>query len=90
MQEPKSYGTVKLSKVKAAIAQIEEHYQDCPERLEDVEVTFEYLVGSFFPKIIENIQAEMNRQHTAGYLQRIEEEVEMEYEREKKNGNKRT
>ena len=76
MQEPKSYGKVKLSTVKAAIKQIEEHYQDCPERLEDGEVTFEYLVGSFFPKIVENIQKEMNKQYTLGYLQRVNEEKE--------------
>ena len=76
MQEPESYGKVKLSTVKAAIKQIEEHYQDCPERLEDVEITFEYLVGSFFPKIVENIQKEMNKQYTLGYLQRVNEEKE--------------
>lgn len=76
MQEPESYGKVKLSTVKAAIKQIEEHYKDCPERLEDVEITFEYLVGSFFPKIVENIQKEMNKQYTLGYLQRVNEEKE--------------
>ena len=76
MQKPESYGKVKLSTVKAAIKQIEEHYQDCPERLEDVEITFEYLVGSFFPKIVENIQKEMNKQYTLGYLQRVNEEKE--------------
>ena len=76
MQEPESYGKVKLSTVKAAIKQIEEHYQDCPERLEDVEITFEYLIGSFFPKIVENIQKEMNKQYTLGYLQRVNEEKE--------------
>ena len=76
MQEPESYGKVKLSRVKAAIKQIEEHYQDCPERLEEVEITFEYLVGSFFPKIVENIQKEMNKQYTLGYLQRVNEEKE--------------
>ncbi len=76
MQEPESYGKVKLSTVKAAIKQIEEHYQDCPERLEEVEITFEYLVGSFFPKIVENIQKEMNKQYTLGYLQRVNEEKE--------------
>ena len=69
MQEPKSYGSVKLTLVKAAIKQIEEHYQDCPERLEDVEVTFEYLVGSFFPKIIENINRSMNDMYTQDYIQ---------------------
>jgi hypothetical protein len=69
MHEPKTYGTVKRSTVKAAIAQIEEHYQECPERLEDVEVTFEYLIGSFFPKIVENINETMNKQYTLGYIQ---------------------
>lgn len=69
MQEPQSYGSVKLSRVKAAIKQIEDHYQDCPERLEDVEVTFEYLVGSFFPRIIDSINSRMNDTYTQGYLQ---------------------
>lgn len=73
MQEPKSYGSVKLTSVKAAIKQIEEHYQDCPERLEDVEVTFEYLVGSFFPKIIDNINKKMNDTYTQGYIQGFNE-----------------
>ena len=69
MQQPESYGSVKLSRVKAAIKQIEDHYQDCPERLEDVEVTFEYLVGSFFPRIIDNINTRINDTYTQGYLQ---------------------
>ena len=73
MQEPQSYGSVKLSRVKAAIKQIEEHYQDCPERLEDVEVTFEYLVGSFFPRIIDNINSKMNDTYMAGYMQGLED-----------------
>lgn len=69
MQQPESYGSVKLSRVKAAIKQIEDHYQDCPERLEDVDVTFEYLVGSFFPRIIDNINSKMNDTYMQGYLQ---------------------
>ena len=73
MREPETYGKVPLSKVKAAIKQIEEHYQDCPERLEDVEVTFEYLVGSFFPKIIDNIKKSMSDNYMAGYLQGLQE-----------------
>lgn len=73
MQEPKSYGSVKLTSVKAAIKQIEEHYQDCPERLEDVEVTFEYLVGSFFPKIIDNVNKKMNDTYMQGYIQGFNE-----------------
>jgi hypothetical protein len=73
MQQPESYGSVKLSRVKAAIKQIEDHYQECPERLEDVEVTFEYLVGSFFPRIIDNINAKMNDTYIAGYMQGLED-----------------
>ena len=69
MQEPQSYGSVPLKSVEAAIKQIKEPYTDCPERLEDVNITFEYLVGSFFPKIIDNINAKMNDTYTAGYLQ---------------------
>ena len=76
MQQPESYGTVKLSRVKAAIKQIEDHYQDCPERLEDVEVTFEYLVGSFFPRIIDNINSRMNDTYTQGYLQGLKDAKE--------------
>lgn len=76
MQAPETYGTVKLSRVKAAIAQVEEHYADCPERLEDVELTFEYLVGSFFPKIIDNIQRTMNDKYTAGYIQGLNDAKE--------------
>lgn len=67
-----SYGSVKLSRVKAAIQQIEDHYQDCPERLEDVEITFEYLIGSFFPTIVENIKKEHARQHRLGYIDGLE------------------
>lgn len=76
MQQPESYGSVKLTRVKAAIKQIEDHYQDCPERLEDVEVTFEYLVGSFFPRIIDNINSRMNDMYTQGYLQGLNEAKE--------------
>ena len=76
MQQPESYGSVKLTRVKAAIKQIEDHYQDCPERLEDVEVTFEYLVGSFFPRIIDNINSRMNDTYTQGYLQGLQDAKE--------------
>ena len=69
MKEPESYGSVPLSRVKEAIKQIEEHYQDCPERLEDVNITFEYLVGSFFPKIVDNINDRMKQLYTEGYIQ---------------------
>ena len=33
------------------------------------EVSFEFLVGSCFPKALENIKAEMRRQYTLGYIE---------------------
>lgn len=76
MQQPESYGSVKLSRVKAAIKQIEDHYQASPERLEDIEVTFEFLIGSFFPRIIDNINSKMNDTYTQGYLQGLQDAKE--------------
>lgn len=69
MQAPDSYGKVKYAQVKAALDQIAEHYQDNPERLDDVDITFEYLVGSFFPTIVKNIQSAMSQQYINGYIQ---------------------
>ena len=69
MQAPDSYGKVKYAQVKAALDQIAEHYQDNPERLNDVDISFEYLVGSFFPNIVKNIQSAMSQQYINGYIQ---------------------
>ena len=33
------------------------------------EVSFEFLVGSCFPKALENIKEEMRRQYTLGYIE---------------------
>ena len=37
------------------------------------EVSFEFLVGSCFPKALENIKAEMRRQYTLGYSEGLKE-----------------
>lgn len=33
------------------------------------EISFEFLVGSCFPKALENIKEEMRRQYTLGYIE---------------------
>ena len=69
-----TYGTVKLARVKAAIAQIEEHYKDySKEEINNIDITFEYLVGSFFPTILENINKEVSRQHAIGYAEGLQD-----------------
>lgn len=35
---------------------------------EDVEISFEFMIATFFPSCWENIRSEMNRQYTMGYL----------------------
>lgn len=64
--------SVKLSRIKAAVASIEKHFEDSPERLEDVEVSFEYVIGSFFPKIWDRIQKTLSEEHTKGYIEGFE------------------
>ena len=36
---------------------------------EDPDVTFEYLVGSCFPTIFQNVQSALNEEHTLGYME---------------------
>ncbi len=69
MQMPKTYGLVPLKQVEAALQQLKDQYKNDPTELEKLEITFEYLVGSFFPKIIDNINSRMNDTYTQGYLQ---------------------
>ncbi len=68
MQPPESYGSVKYGKLQAALQQIADHFEGEPEKLADVNITFEYLIGSFFPTIVKNVHDEANKQYTAGYL----------------------
>jgi hypothetical protein len=44
---------------------------------EDTEVSFEFIIASLFPTSWKNIQEEMNRQYTKGYIQgRLDKERE--------------
>ena len=64
--------SVKLSRIKAAVASIEKHFEDSPERLEEVEVSFEYICGSFFPKIWDRVQDKLREEHTKGFIEGFE------------------
>lgn len=45
---------------------------------EDTEVSFEFIIASLFPTSWTNIQADLNRQYTKGYIQgRLDKEQEM-------------
>lgn len=66
-----SYGKVPYVKVKNALEQIKKDLSDVPEK--EIDITFEYLVGSFFPEIMTNINEEMRRQHTLGYMEGLKD-----------------
>ena len=68
----KKLDTVKLCHIKSAVASIEKHFQDEPERLDDIEVSFEYVIGSFFPKIWDKIQNSLKEEHTKGFIEGFE------------------
>lgn len=40
------------------------------------EITFEFLVSSCFPEIMNNIKEEMRRQYTLGYTEGLKEKTE--------------
>lgn len=69
-------GTVKLTRIEAAIEQVKKHYENEPERVEDIEVSFEYIIGSFFPKVYDNIRDAMKTQRTLGYIDGRNEVIE--------------
>ena len=58
---------VPLSRLISAIESIKKHYPDKNDN--DINISFEYLIGSFFPNILENIKAALNEAHTSGYIE---------------------
>lgn len=63
--EYKSVGSVPFTKVKRALEDIEK--QSAGKKLEHVQISFEYLVGSFFPEIIDNIRQQISQSYIEGY-----------------------
>ena len=58
--------TVKFCRLKKFIEQVEKEYHG---DIEDLEVTFECLVGSFYPTVLENINKALAREHTLGFIE---------------------
>lgn len=63
-----SYGTVPYRKVERALQQLASVAAKTGHSLDEIQISFEYLIGSFFPEVVENINTEMNKQYTRGYL----------------------
>ena len=61
--------TVKYGKLKKIIEALE-----ITNPTNDSDISFEYIVGSCFPEIYQNIKKEIHVQYTKGYMDGIKEE----------------
>lgn len=57
---------VKLSRLKKVIELLERNNQS---KEEDIDVTFEYIIASCFPRVWKNIQRVLSEEHTKGYIE---------------------
>ncbi len=57
---------VPLSKIENAIKSIRKHYPD--KDSDDIYITFEFLVGSFYPNILRNIKDTIRDTYTQGFI----------------------
>jgi hypothetical protein len=65
----KTLPNIKLSRIKHIIESVEKHFQEEPDRIEDIELSFEFIIGSLYPDVYKNIMDTLNSEHTRGYIQ---------------------
>lgn len=71
--EIKPLGYVPAKAIKSAIEKLEKDAMQENINFDEIQISFEYLIGSFFPSIIDNIYTEVNQQYTLGYLAGLKE-----------------
>ena len=64
-----SIDRVNLSRIKKMVESLEKSLGDT---IEDVEVSFEYVVGSLFPTVFTNVMDRLKQEHMNGYLEGYE------------------
>lgn len=62
---------VKLNKMKRMIKSIERDYGGTPEIIDNMDITFEYIIASLFPNIMNNINEEFTHQYITGFNDRL-------------------
>lgn len=62
---------VKLDKMKRMIKSIERDYGGTPEIIDNMDITFEYIIASLFPDIMNNINEELTHQYITGFNDRL-------------------
>ena len=63
--------TVKYSHFKKCLRALERDFKGQPKVLDNIDISFEYVIGSLFPNILSNIQDEISNQYIKGFRDRV-------------------
>lgn len=64
-----SLGAVPYEKVQRMLDSVAFHFKDEPERLKDLNLTFEYIIASCFPSAYADMRRSLADAQTMGYIQ---------------------
>ena len=70
-ENKKPIDIVKYSRFKKCLKSLERDFKGQPKVLDNIDISFEYVIGSLFPNILSNIQEEMSNQYIKGFTDRI-------------------
>ena len=68
MEEEKTIDTVPFTKLKKLVEQIEQQ-PHLADRLEETDLTVEFIIGSLFPNLYHNMMEALKDEHTKGYIE---------------------
>ena len=58
--------TVKFTRLCEVLQKVEKEYQG---DINELELSFEFLIGTFYPHVLKNIQSALAREHTLGFIE---------------------
>ena len=58
--------TVKFTRLCEVLQKVEKEYHG---DISELELSFEFLIGTFYPHVLKNIQSALAREHTLGFIE---------------------
>ena len=58
--------TIKFTRVREILDKVEKEYHG---DIDGLELSFEFLIGTFYPHVLKNIQNALYREHTLGFIE---------------------
>ena len=58
--------TVKFTRLCEVLQKVEKEYEG---DINELELSFEFLIGTFYPHVLKNIQSALAREHTLGFIE---------------------